>query len=69
MYKISIPKGAKAIILGLRYEIMRLMSLAAAFETVCLAESQRIGISAPPLRRRRLKSISTVVVSGRLIQG
>ena len=64
MYKISIPKGAKAIILGLRYENHEAYVVGG-----CVAESQRIGISAPPLRRRRLKSISTVVVSGRLIQG
>lgn len=69
MYKISIPKGAKAIILGLRYEIMRLMSSAAVFGIAYSARSQMIGTSAPLLHRRRLKSISTVVVSERLIQG
>lgn len=56
MHRISIPKGARAVLLNLRYETMRHMWLADVSETVCLGKNQKIGISVPLLHRTKLRN-------------
>ena len=68
MHKISIPKGAKAIILGLRYENHEAYIVGGCVRDSLLGKEPKDWTSAPLLHRRRLRSNSTAVASGRLIQ-